>query len=159
MFGQEMRAQSGLSFAPLFQWVTVEMEENPAQPDKRSMLQFAAQSFTYTDNLNNSWSRKGGRGGGEHKIEIPSQKKWVSVSSFSRKVLLRVARCVTLHHSNTEIQSVVLITSSFDVRQKKPSPALTHTLSVCLDSHSCGKVLRIQKISTPDVEARSLRRR
>lgn len=49
---------------PFIQWtmcrVAVETEENPARQMpawRRSMLQFAAQSFTYTDNLNNSWSR------------------------------------------------------------------------------------------------------
>lgn len=74
----------------------VETEENPARQmaPRRSVLQVAAQSFTYTDNLNNSWSRKCGR---RHKIEKTNPpQKWVSVFMSSQtaewgKALLRVA--------------------------------------------------------------------
>lgn len=70
------------SNVPLFR-VAVEMEENPAlqaPPWRWLMLQFAAQSFTYTDNLNNSWSRKGG--GAQNRENHSFLKKWVSICGF-----------------------------------------------------------------------------
>lgn len=43
--------------------VAVETEENPARQMvcRRSLLQFAAQSFTYTDNLNNHLAGRWGK--------------------------------------------------------------------------------------------------
>lgn len=88
------------------------MEENPALQTpawRRSMLQFATQSFTYTDSLNNSWSRKCGAQS-RRKQFLPKKRGFPSSVSLQTaewgKVLLRVVCLVTLHHSNTEIQSL-----------------------------------------------------
>lgn len=100
MFEHEMKANWTL-LCPLFSVnnvqslrAAVETEENPARPTawRRLMLQFAAQSFTYTDNLNNSPSSKWG-----HRIEktTPSQKSGFpsSVSSQNSRVRRSCAPC------------------------------------------------------------------
>lgn len=137
----------------------VETEENPARQmaPRRSVLQVAAQSFTYTDNLNNSWSRKCGR---RHKIEKtnPPQKVGFRLHFFTNSRVRKSSApcCLFLDDSNTEIQSLsVELTksvSSFDgkacltytsgtFRLQENAPQLLHTLGICFcaDCHSCGK--------------------
>lgn len=99
VLGHEARAQIGLPFR-----VAVEKEENPAEQKswRRSMVQCAAQSFTYT-NLNNSWSRKSG-----HRIEktSPSWKRGLHKQPSEEKF------CSTLHFIAVTLKSRVLSVAS-----------------------------------------------
>lgn len=97
------------------------MREKNLARQGSSMLQIAAQSFTYTDSFNNSWSRTWGVGGGggaqnRRNYSSPHQKKKKKKAGFCLQFLhkqpsegkspLRVASLETLRHSNTEVQSL-----------------------------------------------------
>lgn len=107
------------------------------------MLQFAVQSFTYTDNLNKPVGEGIGVGGAKKKKKrkrIPSQKvgRPSSVSALPR------------HHSNTE-------------RKTKAPPILSFRLRriprFCKTKRASSPHPYPRKISTPDVEASQLRRK
>lgn len=147
MFGHQVR--SGLSFVPFWandvQSLRAAVEENPAgqMDQRRPVLQAAAQSFTYTDNLNKSRSRKRGRGRKIGETDSPKEAGFRLLSLTSRRVRKSSAPC--WDHSNTETQSLsgelTKFMSSFGGKawMQEDAPQLWYTLGICFLADCCGK--------------------